>query len=364
MRVAFDHQIFAWQAVGGISRYAWELARHLASVRGVEPTIVAPLYMNRYIDATGAVAVHGRRIVAIPRAGRLLCALTAPWARRVLAKVVPDIVHETYYSAASSAPKGARSVVTVHDMIHERIGPTSAIVDRTSPLKRQAVSRADHIICVSESTRRDLIELFRVEPARVSVVHHGCWLPPTMADDVGASSRPYLLFVGQRGGYKNFEGLLRAYAAAPVLRENLDVVCFGGGGLRGGERELIRRLGIPAAKVVQVSGADDVLAMAYRRAALLVYPSRYEGFGMPAVEAMAMGCPVACANTGALPEICGDAAEYFDPVETGAIAGAVLRVLETSERRRLLVARGFERARQFSWRRCAEKTAGIYASLL
>ncbi|MGH8630877.1 MAG: glycosyltransferase family 4 protein, partial [Burkholderiales bacterium] len=344
---------------------AWELATHLASLPGVEPMIVAPLYINRYVAANNAVRIAGWRIAAIPRAGRLLCALTAPWARRSLERLAPDIVHETYYySSAPTAPKGARSVVTLHDMIHERIGPTSAVIDRTSQAKRLAVSRADHVICVSESARRDLIELFNVEPARASVVHHGCWLPPEASATVNVSRRPYLLFVGQRGGYKNFEGLLHAYAATPALREDFGIVCFGGGRLTRHERAEIGRLGIAAGSVVQVSGADELLAGVYRRAAMLVYPSTYEGFGMPTVEAMAMGCPVACANAGSLPEICGDAAEYFDPANPQAIAAAMLRVLEAPGRSRALIARGFERATQFSWQTCAEKTAGIYASLL
>jgi glycosyltransferase involved in cell wall biosynthesis len=248
-------------------------------------------------------------------------------------------------------------------MIHERIGPT-AIVDPTSRRKRLAVSRADHVICVSGSARRDLIELFDFEPARASVVHHGCWLAPETPSPAKISARPYLLFVGQRGGYKNFEGLLHAFATASVLRKDFDIVCFGGGSLSRHERSVIDRLGIAPGRVVHRYGSDEFLAGAYRQAAMLVYPSRYEGFGMPTVEAMTMGCPVACANTGSLPEICGDAAEYFDPLVPDAIASAVLRVLESPARRQDLVARGFERAGQFSWQACADKTARIYRSLL
>jgi glycosyltransferase involved in cell wall biosynthesis len=362
--VAFDHQIFAWQAFGGISRYAWELATHLASLPGIESMIVAPLYINRYVGSNRATRVMGRRIPALPHAGRLLCALTTPWAKRKLDRIAPDVVHETYYSSVGTAPKRARAVVTVHDMIHERIGPTSAIIDRTSRHKRLAVSRADHVICVSGSARRDLIELFDFEPARASVVYHGCWLAAEAPSQAEISERPYLLYVGQRGGYKNFEGLLHAYAAASVLRKDFAIVCFGGGSLSRHERTMIDQLGIAPERVVHRYGSDDLLAGAYRQAAMLVYPSRYEGFGMPTVEAMTMGCPVVCANTGSLPEICGDAAEYFDPLVPEAIASAVLRVLESPARKQSLVDKGFERAGQFSWQACADKTARIYRSLL
>lgn len=358
LRVAFDHQIFAWQIFGGISRYACEIAARVGGYPDIEPVVVAPLYMNRYLAQIRSVEVIGRHICAIPRAGRLLAFLTAPAARKILRRLLPRVVHETYYSARATAPRSARVVVTVHDMIHEKFGPVSAVFDRTSLAKRRAVARADHIICVSESTRRDLVELFGVEPARTSVVYHGCSAPD--GDGAAPLSRPYLLFVGARGGYKNFEGLLRAYALSPALRNTFSILCFGGSALNRRELGVIDRLDIPRQDVIQTSGNDDALFAAYRHAQALVYPSLYEGFGMPTLEAMASRCPVVCSSTSALPEVCGNAAEYFDPADPAAIAAAVERALVSTQRRSELVAEGLRRQAQFTWEACAGRTVQVY----
>lgn len=358
MRVAFDHQIFAWQAFGGISRYACEIAARVGRYPDIESVVVAPLYMNRYLAKSRSVEVIGRHIAAIPHAGRLLAFLTAPAARRILRRLQPRVVHETYYSARATAPRSARAVVTVHDMIHEKFGPVSAVFDRTSRAKRLAVARADHIICVSESTRRDLVELFGVEPERTSVVHHGCSATP--GDGAAPLARPYLLFVGARGGYKNFEGLLRAYAWSPALRSAFAILCFGGGALNRRELAVIDRLAIPRRDVIHATGDDDAMFAAYRHAQALVYPSLYEGFGMPTLEAMASRCPVVCSSTSSLPEVCENAAEYFDPADPAAIAAAVERALLSTHRRSELVAEGLRRLAQFSWEACAGRTAQVY----
>jgi glycosyltransferase involved in cell wall biosynthesis len=162
-----------------------------------------------------------------------------------------------------------------------------------------------------------------------------------------------VLFVGDRGGYKNFAGLVEALRA-PAL-EDIQLVCYGGGPFRKGET-LPRR-------ALHLSGSDELLAQLYRQAAALVYPSVYEGFGLPALEAMACHCPVVCSNAGSLPEIVGTAAELFDPRDPAAIADAVERVLTSSGRAQELRTRGAERAKQFTWERCAMETRQVYRRL-
>jgi glycosyltransferase involved in cell wall biosynthesis len=368
VQVAFDHQIFAWQRYGGISRYFWELATSLGSIAGVEPIIVAPMYMNRYLQSGYPVRLIGRRVPMIPKGGRVLAALSALKARQLLKTMEPPVVHETYYSRRRIAPERSKLVVTVHDMIHEKLGPTSSFFDRTSQWKRKAVERADHVICVSENTRRDLIELFSISEAKTSVVYHGC--RSLSSGDYKNSARlqkskkPYLLFVGQRSGYKNFDALLRAYASCRHLRENFNVVCVGGGALTRSEQARLRQLSIRDDRVLQISGPDQQLALIYRDAAVLVYPSIYEGFGMPPLEAMAAGCPVVSADRGSLPEVCGDAAEYCNPDDHEAIAEAIERVVSSRDRRDSLVEKGLANVRHFTWQDCARKTAGIYQGLV
>lgn len=365
MRIAYDHQIFVWQKYGGISRYFYEIATRIPSLSAHEVQIVAPLFVNQYLRDNPEVNVIGCYVPYVPKAGRILRGLTSGPASWLLHRIRPDVVHETYYYAKKLAPRRARTVITVHDMIHERFPDHFHFLDPTSREKRAAAHRADHIICVSENTRRDLIELFGVEVARTSVVSHGYSLtvdPTTVSPP--PIERSYIAYVGQRGGYKNFKGLLDAYRSSKLLRENFAIVCFGGGRLGASELEAITERGIQRDSVIQIQGDDRLLAGVYRHAAAFVYPSWYEGFGVPPLEAMALGCPVACSDTSSLPEVCGEAAEYFDPHDPQTIRASLERVVESSSRRDQLVRAGYKRIRLFSWERCAQQTVEVYASLV
>ena len=155
MKIAFDSQIFTLQEYGGISRYICSIAAQLAGHEGVETSIIAPFYINGYIEKLPKKMVSGIRIPKIPVVWRAFHQGSLCLARKAIAKFGSQIVHETYYAASSSAPRNARAIVTVHDMIHERFPIMFSRNDRTSKLKRESVLRADHVICISENTRSD-----------------------------------------------------------------------------------------------------------------------------------------------------------------------------------------------------------------
>ncbi|MEI7784011.1 MAG: glycosyltransferase family 1 protein [Betaproteobacteria bacterium] len=367
MRIAFDHQIFGWQRFGGISRYFFELANHLAKAEAPSPEcrIICPLFVNNYlVEAGAALQVTGVHVPAIRRTGRFYRMINSAFAPFLLESWRPDILHETYYSNKTVAPEGCRIVLTVFDMIHELYPEHFAAWDTTRKEKEVAVSRADHIICISENTRRDLIRLMKVPEEKTSVVHLGFSLTHQALSNLPPPRRPFLLFVGSRGGYKNFERLLQAYASRPELRNWYDLVAFGGGYLSGRECALIQKLNLDKEQVRQVDGDDGVLGALYQQAALFVYPSLYEGFGIPPLEAMSFDCPVACSNTSSMPEVVADAAIMFDPSDTESIASALERLCTDQALRVVLQQRGRDRLQTFSWRQCAVETMNIYRKVL
>jgi len=365
MKISYDYQIFGWQQYGGISRYFFELANNIALNNDFDVTLVSPLFVNAYLEsASEELSIIGRRMPAIRRTGRIYRALNQLLAPSIMRTISPDIVHETYYSISSRAPKRSKVVLTVFDMIHERFPASFATWDSTSREKAAAVKRADHVICISENTRRDLIEILDIEPERTSVVYLGFTLTNDTVLTKSKVDRPYFLFVGSRGGYKNFEALLRAFASESVLRNEFDLIAFGGGPFNARERGLMSELGIPDGCVQQVGGNDSKLADLYRGAEMFVYPSLYEGFGIPPLEAMSFDCPVACSNSSSIPEVVADAAILFDPYSVESIRKAMLNLIEDKDLRNRLIARGRARVQVFSWKRCADQTAGIYRSLL
>ena len=367
MKIVFDHQIFGWQSYGGVSRYIYELAQCLATSCRQDVTVVVPLYVNQYLrQAPKSLKVLGLPIKPIRRTGRILRTINWAMAWPIIRYLQPDIVHETYYSASRIAPKSAKVVLTVYDMIHERFSDQFSTFDSTIKEKAIAVARADHIICISKQTRQDLIKLLGVNPAKTSVVYLGFSLTskPVSLQKVGSLTRPFLLYVGGRAGYKNFEGLIRAYSESTKLKNDFDLICFGGGTFTSKEISLFQQLNLATDTVCQVSGSDTVLAGYYQAAIAFVYPSLYEGFGIPPLEAMSFNCPVVCSNVSSIPEVVGNAGLMFDPNDTQSIKLAIEQVVGDSALREVLIARGQERIKQFSWERCAQETLDVYRKVL
>lgn len=365
MKIAFDHQAFAMQRYGGISRYVARLASELNRL-GEEAFIIAPLHGNGYWNDVPPAARFGHRCgmpkPGLRKAARLANRLGfAGWtfAHR------PDLIHETYYTQRSFAAPCRGRVITVHDMIHELFPEHFHRKDPTSAAKRAAVSRADHVITVSQRTKDDLCAIFGTAPSKVTVIPLGFDRIAPLPHLRPPTPKPFLLYVGDRStGYKNFPLLLEAVARRPALSSTFDIVAFGGGDLSKDEQAKARALGLRATGLHHMSGDDRELAAAYSAASALVYPSSYEGFGLPPLEAMAQDCPVVAARAASIPEVAGDAAEYAEQLDADHLADAIERVVFDQARATSLIERGRTRLEKYSWSRCAEETLAVYSLLL
>lgn len=367
LRIFFGPQIFQSQKYGGISRYFVELAQSISTRELAEVGVCAAGSFNEYVTQLPRKIVHGMSVSGRLTNYRLRRAAEILQEEYLARAFRPDVIHETYYRQRFRGPRAPKRVVTVYDMIHERLAESFEPADRTAALKACAVRQADHVICISESTRRDLIEFLNVPPEKITVIYLASSMP-IVANEEGRShhplsQRPYLLYVGARSGYKNFWRFAEAVAISAALAE-FDVICFGGGGLTVTERERLSALGFDGQRLRQMSGDDTLLAQCYQGASCFVYPSLYEGFGIPPLEAMANGCPVVCSDTSSIPEVVADAGEYFDPQDTEAVAHAIECVALSRERTGELIEKGFVRAKAFSWDQCADLTLEVYRSLL
>jgi glycosyltransferase involved in cell wall biosynthesis len=364
MKIVFDHQIFSSQKFGGVSRYFVELLNGVNKVDGVNAELVAPLHCNDYL--VGDLSERKLRIRNWAKIYRVIQPINNVISRPILKFKKPDIVHETYYQYKTVAPKNTPIVLTAYDLIHEKYHSTFRVKDETTLRKRAALRRADHIIAISESTRRDYIEFFNVHPAKITTVHLASSFNLALSNQLEYAidvDVPFLLYVGGRKGYKNFDAVLAAYGNSHELKSDFKLVCFGGGDFNADELVNIERLGLTQF-VLYRSGADDLLRSYYRKASVFVYSSLYEGFGLPPLEAMALGCPVVCTDRSSVPEVVGDAAVLFDPTFSEAIEFAIKSVVYDSVKRKGLIASGYSQAQKFTWKSCVDKTVEIYKNVL
>jgi glycosyltransferase involved in cell wall biosynthesis len=368
MKILFDHQIFCIQKYGGISRYFYELANNLSKLDQTSVEIFAPLHTNEYLDENNQIRPRGMRLPrTMPQMlSRRVSSLTNVIAFNLLKdKFHPGIFHETYYSLFDCCPRGAKRVITIHDMIHEKFPDNFSILDRSREIKAYSLKRADHVICVSNNTRRDLLELTDIPLDKVSVIYHGySFTTPLSSFKQNLENKPYLLYVGKRNGYKNFATLLKAYSESKSLKNEFSLICFGGGNFTLAELKIFKALNINPDNVIYASGDDNELAAWYRSAAAFIYPSLYEGFGIPPLEAMSCDCPVVCSNTSSLPEVVGSAAELFNPEDTTEMRLAIERVVSSPDYSWQLIAKGKQRVKLFSWDKCARDTLNTYHQLL
>ncbi len=365
MKVLFDYQVFCWQQYGGISRYIYEIATRLARIDNLDVKILAFAHLNSYLKQCPSGLVTGLYIPAIPKTFNLRIQFNLWLSKLYLSVNPPDIVHQTYYSRFKTVNDRSRVVLTVHDMIHEKFQHFFPGKEDISETKIKAIKRADRVICVSSSTKNDLVGILEIDPHKITVIPHGfSVLPQSSNSNIQSySNRPYILYVGQRQKHKNFLTLLQAYASSEQLKKTVNLVCFGGNPISSEEYDMIHQLGIPGSQIIYLTGDDQKLSELYRHASAFVFPSLYEGFGMPVLEAMALDCPVVCSNTSSLPEVAGNAAEFFDPYSKESIANALERVLFLSGRRTTLIQLGKQQIKKFSWDKCAERTYAVYSEL-
>ena len=370
MRILYDGQVYRWQANGGVNRYFANviggLPRHFAPSLLVGPNHEAQLPAHPNLK----VYEYGKRSPRLERLSYRLATYHSELRDWLLTNALPrrrfDVFHPTYYTVLTGRGPGSyRSplVLTVWDMIHEIFSSEIDPSGEHAEWKRRAILAAERIICISENTKRDLLERYQIPEERVAVTH--------LASDVGAAlshgpepipSRPYYLYVGSRWRYKNFDGLLRAFARAAAVRAEL-TLCVVGPPFTADEERLVADLKLTG-RVEHYGYADDRhLAKLYRCSLALVYPSLYEGFGIPPLEAMSCGTVAVVSNTSSLPEVVGDAGVLFDPKALDELSDILVSLMDDEALRRELIERGRRRAEGFSWAKTAAQTVDVYRSL-
>jgi glycosyltransferase involved in cell wall biosynthesis len=246
-------------------------------------------------------------------------------------------------------------------MIAERFPEMVRGAARQSADKANAVQMADAVLCVSNHTKNDLMRYLGMTSERVFVTPLATSINLLSIGDRVNVATPFILYVGQRGGYKNFAALIDAFKRSTLLRTNFCLLCFGGGPFTAEERELLGGCAQSGAgSVMHQTGNDLALAAAYRAASAFVCPSMYEGFGLPLLEAMACGCPSIATPYGSLPEVGADCVAYSVDSSAEALQDVMEKVLFDNEALRVLSLSGMRRASAFSWEETARLTLSAY----
>jgi glycosyltransferase involved in cell wall biosynthesis len=369
MKIFLDPQIFYLQKFGGISRIFAEFWSN-CNKAGVK--IICPLF---YCDN-----LHLRENNLQPKMFNLLYDKKYPGKKYVnaVAKKINrkkaahylrknnfDIFISTYYNDYFlDKLHGKPFILTVFDMIHEIFPahfPADSILNRS---KKKLAEKSGAIVAISQSTKNDILKFYTSLPgSKIKVIHLSQSINPLEKRELDWLPGKYVLFVGKRELYKQFDILVKAML--PVFKADpaMKLVCAGGGSLTGSEKTNLKTLELTD-KVIQHDFYDNELATIYTKARVFIFPSDYEGFGIPALEAMACGCPVILSNTSSLPEIAGDAAYYFTPGDTGGLSAAIFEILKNDQMRNSLIEKGYHQVQLFSWEKMTKEYLETVTELL
>lgn len=352
MRIFYDHLIFNLQNFGGISRYVVNLASNLNNINDAKIKIFAPIHLNYHLKK-----FDNKRRLFFPSnlnfIKKTMMNINDKLFSSSLNKYKPDIFHTTYYSKKErylNIPK----ILTVHDLTHEKISK-----DKKFLPKKESIESSDHIICVSNSTKNDLQEFYNVSDNKISVIYESSGISTNLINksNITKNLKPFLLYVGSRHGYKNFDNLVIAFSNSEFLKNNYNIIFFGGGKINQDEKKIISDLKIEK-NLIFTEGSDKNLANLYSRCEAFVYPSIYEGFGITLLEALSFNTKIICSDIPPFKEVCGDAAIYFNPKSFEDIKSK----LENCLKNKINYSFDYkeEILKNFSWKKCAEETFEVY----
>ncbi len=350
MKIYFDNLIFSWQKSGGIS-IVW---------REIEQRMAENAMDYRVIEFPGHESSNVRKMLNIPEERTIVRNDGLQLLRRYLPLGLkedePFIFQATYYRTCTN-PK-AINIVTVHDFTYELYNKGVKKMLH-SACKNRAVRSADYVVCVSENTRRDLLSFVPdIDPAKVLTIYNGVSSAYHLLSDSERTTadEPFIVFVGNRVGYKNFH---IAVETAKLLDIRLLIV---GGNLTEAERQMLDKE-IPGNYECLGFVSENDLNTIYNKATALIYPSSYEGFGIPVIEAQKAGCPVVAMNRSSIPEIIGRHDLLVENEEAQAFAEKI-QLLNDAAFRESIIKDGIANATRFSWDKCFEQYKNLYESIM
>lgn len=353
MKVLFDHQIFCFQ-YGGASKYFAMLINSLPPDSWTTSSLFS---VNEYVREKGLFKTFQKRF----RGQNFLSDyFNRPYTNYLLRKGDYDVFHQTNFGTYCLKTLGSKPMVTTyHDANLSSIDPHPEIVSK----QKVSLERADAVICVSQNTKKDMLELFNVDDSKVHVIYHGIELPNIeKINHQPLFGFPYILFVGRRSAYKNFVRLSQAFAIVHEKFPDIHLVCSSLP-FSNEELKMFQELGITEYVHYICANEQDMLRL-YRDALFFIYPSLYEGFGMPILESWACGCPTIVSNSSCFPEIAANAALYFNPLDVDEMVDRMINVVVDESLRYDLIRKGHERVRLFSWEKTAKAHMNIYDMLV
>lgn len=362
-KVLIDHQKFSTQKYGGISRYFANIIQGIKRTDDMTYQLGVMHAKNHYIQNEPLPIKGSLSDKVLNRNERYDYRLNEFYCKRLLDKSDFDVFHPTYYDTYYMNRLKKPLVITIHDMTYERLPEYFWALDPLTRQKRENILRADAIITISNTTRNDMLSFFDIDPKKVWTIYHGIdFDSPVLTQIVPDLPEQYVLFVGDRSGYKNFYLFLNAISKLAPRFPALNVVLAGGGKLEVADLEFIQRLKLTS-RVRHIGATDEQLNYLYQHAQVFAYPSLYEGFGLPILEAFKAKCPILLSDTECFREIATDAAVYFRPNDLDDLVDTLADMLTNPALRNQLVAKGTQRLADFSLQKSIDQTLDVYKSL-
>ena len=349
--ILFDYKIFFLQKYGGISRYIIELSKKLKE-NNIDNLIQAFIHKNVYLRDHDVSKSKNFYLNDYPKYTRKIINYLNSYNFESKSKDNRyKIFHNTYYSDYKLNPK-MNKITSVYDFTHEIF---SKEFNYKKEIKKKAIKNSDHIICISENTKNDLMKYYDIDEKNVSVVYlGGDHLPKP---NIISNSKPYILYVGFRGKYKNFDLLLNSFSQSKKLKENIEIICYGDVPFTKHELSKIDSSGL-SGKVKHIIGDDQLLADLYNSAKCHVITSKYEGFGITATEAYNFDCPVLCNDNSSLREIAFEK-NIFDGSSEN-LTYLLEKVIYSDDFRLEIIEKGNEFRKKFNWQNCYNDTIKVY----
>lgn len=364
MRILIDYQILVDQKYGGVSKYTYNLYSRLLKRSNVKVKIPVLCSRNYYFkDVIRPLKNHRILDVKIIRWTVKIINSIKTVLYYLISKI--DIYHPSFYGIYlfPFIWKKTKVVVTIHDMIHEIYKDEIYSAKRTIFRKKIMIEKADAIIAVSNNTKKDIMRFYpEIEENKIKVIYEGGLIDRKIRNVKNIPDK-YVLYVGNREGYKNFSTLIKAMDYIFNVTNDIYLVCAGGGKLAENELNGLSD-SIFKKYVIQVNCDDAELNFLYQRASCYVNPSKYEGFGIPIIEAFENSCPVILANASCFPEIGGNACLYFESESAIELSRLITSIIESSDLREKMIQRGLDRSKFFSWDKMENEIFKLYTELL